>query len=414
MAQTLHRKRRKPKRRSKLSRTVIAIVLGAVIVAAAIFLLSSLIRPKENPRSTPPPSIDTLSAGESIGEYSRPMKSSTTTTEENLDLALYRALARLGAPKNQLKIQKVGQIEGVGGKLLSITAEISRTFPMSMANHIVQSAWKEAGGEIIDCVENRLGRKITISAGIGGIVIRRIVISRENKEPLEGTVSLVIDDFGALPLSSIGGFLKLDISFTASVLPFEEFTAEVYEALAERDIEIIVHMPMEPESFPKDDPGENAIFVNLPKREIERRIVLAIEKMPNAVGMNNHMGSKATSDRDAMSAVACALDESGLFFIDSRTSLYTCAEKEARKHGIPTTCQDGNIDVVDDTSAIARRFIDLALSSRESECGILIVGHAKKNTLIAIERVLPTLEKWGIKFIPVSELVSQRAKEHDG
>ncbi|HDR91126.1 MAG TPA: hypothetical protein ENN75_02635, partial [candidate division Zixibacteria bacterium] len=97
-----------------------------------------------------------------------------------------------------------------------------------------------------------------------------------------------------------------------------------------------------------------------------------------------------------------------------RTTPYTCAMKVMGEYEIPTTCQNGNIDIVDDTSAIARRFIELALSSRESEDGVLIVGHARPNTLIAIKRVLPDLEKWGIEFINASELVARRQVKQDG
>ena len=333
------------------------------------------------------------------------------TTEEALDEALYSALARLGAPKNSLRIRKSGKIEGLDRDLIEIRAEISTAFPMSMANHQVQSSWREAGGDIIDCVENRLGRQVTIQAGFGGITTRRVVLSRQQKEPLSGKVCLIIDDFGALPLREVRGFLSLKIPYTASVMPSEEFTDEVYSALVDADIEMIVHMPMEPEGYPRVDPGEGAIFVSLPPREIKKRIESSIAKLPRAVGMNNHMGSKATADKPTMAAVAEALETTGLFFIDSRTSVYTVAEEEVRKRGIPVTSQDGNIDVSDDSTAIAKKLLELALASREREGGMLIVGHARPNTLIAINRVLPTLEKWGIEFISASEMLAYRNRE---
>ena len=214
------------------------------------------------------------------------------------------------------------------------------------------------------------------------------------------------------PFDEINGFLEIDIPFTATVIPFEDYTEETVDILSKNGVELMVHMPMEPESYPRNDPGKHAIYIKLPPDEIKKRIRAAIENIPLAVGMNNHMGSKATAHKRTMEIVAGALVESGLFFVDSRTSLYSCAEQEVAKRGIPTTHQDGNIDVESDTSAIARRFIELALSSRENDNGALIVGHARPNTLIAIKRVLPTLEKWGIEFITVSEMVSRRQKEN--
>ncbi|MCK5832496.1 divergent polysaccharide deacetylase family protein [bacterium] len=414
MAQIYHRKKRSKKPPSKVWRLVVGIALGTIIITALVFLLYSVFHQKTS-ETSPSPVIDTINsndeANESIAEYTVKNGSKQPTTEDNLDEALFNALAKLGAPKSELHIRKAGQIEGLGRDLIEIRAEISRAFPMSMANHLIQSSWRSAGGEIIDCIENKLGRQITIQAGFGGIITRRIKVSREQKEPLKGKVCLVIDDFGALPLNKIKGFLDLGIPYTASVMPFEEFTPEVYAALVAKEIEIIVHMPMEPDAYPKVDPGEKAIFVDLPEKEIIKRIETAIANLPKAVGINNHMGSRATADKKTMCIVGKALKNSGLFYIDSRTSVYTCAEEEIGKCGIPVTSQDGNIDVVDDTSAIARKFIDLALRSRETKDGMLIVGHARPNTIIAIKRILPSLDKWGIEFVSASEMVSHRSIE---
>jgi len=373
-------------------------------------------KPEDIAETPPPPIADTYideEGEETAGNMAFHKTPENPATETAMDSALFSALAKLGAPKGKLRIRNLGKIEGIGGEIVEITANISKAFPMAMANHTVQSAWKSAGGEIIDAIETAYGRRVVVEAGVGGIVTRKIIIRREySGKPPTGTVALMIDDFGIHPFDEINGFLEIDIPFTATVIPFEDYTEETVDILSKNGVELMVHMPMEPESYPRNDPGKHAIYIKLPPDEIKKRIRAAIENIPLAVGMNNHMGSKATAHKRTMEIVAGALVESGLFFVDSRTSLYSCAEQEVAKRGIPTTHQDGNIDVESDTSAIARRFIELALSSRENDNGALIVGHARPNTLIAIKRVLPTLEKWGIEFITVSEMVSRRQKEN--
>ncbi|GEM_PF-1272580 len=415
MAHTLHRKKRQTKSAPRSVKTILAAFLGCLILCGVVFVVVNAFSGSRKPETPPPPVADyaedsSASTLELAQETAHLSASDMGPTEMALDSALYAALAKLGAPKDKLRIRKVGKIEGLGGELVEVTAWISRTFPMATANHTVQSAWKSAGGEILDCVETRLGKQVVIETGFGGIVTRKIIIKRELSDiPLKGTVALMIDDFGIHPLDDVKGFLDLGIPFTATVIPFEKYTNEVGRALSENGIEIMVHMPMEPESYPKEDPGKHAIYVNLSPDEIKKRVTEAIASVgPAAVGMNNHMGSKATADKRTMAAFADALYESGLFFVDSRTSIYSCAEQEVEKRGIPTTHQDGNIDVESDTSFIAARFIELALKSRESPDGMLIVGHAQKNTLIAIKRVLPSLEEWEIEFITVSELIARR------
>jgi len=417
MSNTLHRKRRQSKKAPRSVRMALAVGFGALIIIGVIYIIFwGFPSAKPNIAETPPPLVaqtDSVAAVEKP-EYSESAlhtKSGVGATEEDLDSALYRALAKIGAPKNKLRIRKGESLDGIGGNMVEITANISKAFPMAMANHIVQQSWRDAGGEIVDAIETRYGRQVIISAGVGGIVTRKVSLRRElSDEPLTGTVALIIDDFGDIPFEQVEGFLDLPITFTAAIIPFQKYTDESAVAISEKSIEIIVHMPMEPESYPKNDPGPKAVYVKLPPAEIRKRIREAIEEIPMAVGMNNHMGSCATANKAIMQIVGETLKDSGLFFIDSRTSPYTCAEKEIGALGIPVTCQNGNIDVENDTSAIARRFIELALSSRESEDGVLIVGHARPNTLIAINRVLRDLDKWGIEFIQASELLARRQK----
>lgn len=423
MPDTLHRKRRKTRKTPRPLGIGLTIFFALVIlIAIGYILIKGLPGDDTNIPETPappPPTADTETAAaidyQDYSESSNQNDLKPSATEADLDTALYNALSRLGAPKSKLRIRKGKKLEGIGSNIIEITANISKSFPMAMANHTVQSAWREAGGDIIDAVETHYGREVEISAGIGGIVMRKITLRREiSDKPLTGTVALVIDDFGDIELEKIEGFLDLPIVFTAAIIPFKKHTEETAEALAEEGIETIVHMPMEPENTKQFDPGPKAIYVKIPDVEKKKRIREAIEEIPTAVGMNNHMGSEATADKHTMETVADALKDSGLFFIDSRTSRYTCAMKVMGEYGIPTTCQNGNIDIEDDTTAIAQKFIELALSSRENDEGVLIVGHARPKTLKAIQRVLPDLQKWGIEFIPASELVARRQKQANG
>ena len=329
-------------------------------------------------------------------------------TETALDSAIIKTLMELGVPRGQLKIKKKGEIQGIAGQYIEITARISKSIAMAFANYRIQSEITAAGGSIIDCVEQELGKKIELEIGLSGTPIRKLIIVRDQGETAKGLVALVIDDFGSYPQDESKKFLELGIPFTASVIPFEKYSDEMVRLLSDKKIEIIVHLPMEPEDYPRNDPGPEAIYTNLPAAEIKRRVKHAIDALPTAVGMNNHMGSKATADSRTMEIVADAVYESGLFFIDSRTSIYSCALDKMRAKNIPSTSVDGTIDFAGDSVAIAERLVDLALKSKQTDSGMLIVGHAKLETYCSIKRVLPTLEKWGIEFVPASALISIR------
>ena len=60
----------------------------------------------------------------------------------------------------------------------------------------------------------------------------------------------------------------------------------------------MLHLPMEP--LGDEDPGPGALLVDMKNMELNQRLNLALEKFPNFVGINNHMGSRFTSNSKLM------------------------------------------------------------------------------------------------------------------
>ena len=69
-----------------------------------------------------------------------------------------------------------------------------------------------------------------------------------------------------------------------------------------------------------ENPGPGALTETMNEDEIRDATRHALDAVPGAVGVNNHMGSAFSEDRDAMSAVLGVVRKRGLFFLDSRTS----------------------------------------------------------------------------------------------
>ncbi len=94
--------------------------------------------------------------------------------------------------------------------------------------------------------------------------------------------------------------LKLPIPFTVAVMPFLPSTKQDAQLAHDRGLEVILHLPMEPVRGKKSWLGPGAITTDLSSDEIHKRIVAAIDDVPYAIGINNHMGSKATADERVM------------------------------------------------------------------------------------------------------------------
>jgi polysaccharide deacetylase 2 family uncharacterized protein YibQ len=116
------------------------------------------------------------------------------------------------------------------------------------------------------------------------------------------------------------------------------------------------------------------------------------------------MGSAATADPRMMRAVARVLARRHLFFVDSRTTTATVAERVAREEGVPSVSRRVFLDGVPTEVAIEKALAELVTLAR-SEGSALAIGHPHPATLSVLERELPKLEKEGVRLVKVGELV---------
>lgn len=220
-------------------------------------------------------------------------------------------------------------------------------------------------------------------------------------------VAIIIDDFGYSLSPHVKELLELDHPITVAILPKRHYTTEIgiLAELAEK--EVILHLPMEPHGYPGKgkDPGPGAIFCNLSQEEIRKRVREYLEGLPQAVGLNNHMGSKATENRQVMSTVLDKAKRRGLYFVDSLTSSRSVAFKLAREKGIRSASRDIFLDNKDDPVYISNQFDKLILKAKE-EGRAIGIGHVYfKSTLEVLKERLPQLKEEGVELVFASEIV---------
>jgi len=169
--------------------------------------------------------------------------------------------------------------------------------------------------------------------------VPQVATATGNSDPVsqalqQKKIALVIDDFGN-NMKGTEQMLKLPISFTVAVMPFLPTTKQDAEMAHKLGHDVIVHMPMEPKSGRASWLGPGAIMTSMSDQEIRKRLEAAIQEVPHAIGMNNHMGSKVTGDERVMRVVLQVCKERGLFFLDSHTNYHTVAPRIARELGVP-------------------------------------------------------------------------------
>ena len=218
-----------------------------------------------------------------------------------------------------------------------------------------------------------------------------------------GVIVLVIDDFGYRNDNISDGFLNLSIPITCAIIPGHTASKKFAEKAVSYGKEVIIHMPMESENY---SPGEDEykLLTSMTSELLENKLIQAFESLPEAIGMNNHQGSKATSDSKTMTVLASVLKDRGKYFIDSRTSSLTIGEKTMVSFGVPTARRNIFLDNNNDLDKIEEQMNKLANSAKKN--GVAVgLGHARKNTLSVIEKVVPDLLDKGFVFQFASQIV---------
>jgi len=263
----------------------------------------------------------------------------------------------------------------------------------------------EIGGKVFRAVEEEDG-KVWMEVGPKkGPTDILLLVPAPKVHRRTGKIAIIVDDFGYQKEELVRGFSELPKEVAFSVLPFQKRTRQIAEELYESGHEVLLHLPMEPYNLGKADPGKGAIYVHMSDEEIRRRVREALKQVPGAVGVNNHMGSRATESRRVMRAVLKVLKRKGLFFVDSRTSSHSVGYKVALELGVRAAERAKFLDVVDDRKAITRALWELADTAAEK--GVAVgIGHARPHTLEVLKRELPKLERKGFSLVSVSEVVS--------
>jgi polysaccharide deacetylase 2 family uncharacterized protein YibQ len=232
-------------------------------------------------------------------------------------------------------------------------------------------------------------------------------ISHEIPIPTHGAQSLkiaiIIDDLG-YDKCLAEGFMGLDLPLTLSILPLAPFTRSIAQRARKRGREIMLHLPMEPRSYPRINPGDGVLLVSMERDVILKVLDRDLSEIPFVAGVNNHMGSRFTENKEKMAVVLAELKRRGLYFVDSKTSRGSVAFDLARQMDIRAARRDIFLD--NDLSEAALKIqMDRLLHVARHKGHAIGIGHPHKETLRFLTK-LQVSHKQEVEVVPVSCLVS--------
>jgi polysaccharide deacetylase 2 family uncharacterized protein YibQ len=216
--------------------------------------------------------------------------------------------------------------------------------------------------------------------------------------PARPCVAVVIDDVGR-DLRLLTRLLALDADLTFSVLPHALYTQESLEAIRAREREVMLHLPMRPRDTGKVQ--EEAVVVGM-DGPLETAVLECLRQVPDAVGVNNHMGSAISESVPEMRRVLAVLQGRGLWFLDSRTTAATRICEVARELKMPCIRRDVFLDDRPSAAAVESG-LNEALRRARRRGWAIAVGHVRPVTVRVLGEFLQDRE---INVVRLSRVVA--------
>lgn len=161
----------------------------------------------------------------------------------------------------------------------------------------------------------------------------------------------------------------------------------------------MVHVPMEAINFNK--PEKNTLMVGDSFESIYKKIHHIKQIFPNAKFINNHTGSKFTSDYNSMYYLFMALKKNNLGFVDSKTTPKSKASQVEKSIKIPFYSRNIFLDNIEDPNYIRNQLIK-AIKIAKKRGFAIAIGHPHKITLTTLKNSKDLLNQ--IKVVYIDEL----------
>ena len=215
-------------------------------------------------------------------------------------------------------------------------------------------------------------------------------------------VAIVIDDFG-YSLKLAEALSRLAIPTTWTIIPDTAYGLRIARMAEDHNIPFLIHVPMQ--AISDVERSKYLIGDGMTYSEIRTEINRLAGLFPNAYGISNHRGSKATSDPNIMDAVMDELSGRKLIFLDSRTSVRSVAYDEALKKGIPAIYNSIFLDHVDSPDFMAEQFFRAKKIARRRGW-VVVICHVRPGTLTFLSKLCIKSDN-DVEFFTVPELLKK-------
>lgn len=228
----------------------------------------------------------------------------------------------------------------------------------------------------------------------------------ENNLGKKPRISIIVDDVG-INKDIVDSLIDISKNLTFAILPNRPFSLYAAEQARKNNLDVLLHQPMEPRidsGYTADDAGEGVLLVGQTKKDILEILNRNLASVPDAVGINNHMGSKFTQNDELMRLILTKLKEENLLFVDSLTTSDSKGYIIAKELGMKAARRDIFLDSRRKGKDYIRKQLKKLVRKAKKNGYSVGICHTYPQTIEVMREELDNISK-EVNILPISKLI---------
>jgi hypothetical protein len=237
-------------------------------------------------------------------------------------------------------------------------------------------------------------------------VYARPVFASAKLRPGAPRVALLVGGLGLNPAGTSDAIARLPAAVSLGFAPYGDDPEGEAAAARRAGHELLLQSPMEPITYPADNPGPHTLLTNASVDENLDSLRWQMGRFVGYAGIVNHLGGKFTADARALTPALNEIAVRGLFYLDDGSSPRSLAGQIAPTLGLASAVGDVVVDADAAPTAIDAALTRLEALARARGAAIG-VATALPSSLDRIAPWSAGLEARGIELVPVSALTAR-------
>jgi polysaccharide deacetylase 2 family uncharacterized protein YibQ len=221
-----------------------------------------------------------------------------------------------------------------------------------------------------------------------------------SSKPDAPRIALIVSGLGVSAKTTSDAIARLPGPMTFAFVPYGSGAALVARARAGGH-EILLQVPMEPFSFPDNDPGPQTLLTSLTPQQNLDRLHWVMSRFQGYVGLIDMMGARFTASEQSFAPILHEVASRGLIFVDDGANPRSVAGRIAGANNLPFAKADVIVDSVPTPVEIDRALGRLETAAREHHVAVGIAS-ALPVSIDHIAKWATAAESRGLLLVPIT------------